>query len=690
MEKKIYAIDAVYGYRTDTLANWQAENPVLYLGEPVIISDGENGDWLKIGDGVTPFNNLPYKKGPQGEKGDKGEQGIQGEKGEQGIQGIQGPKGDKGDKGADGTVAFDELTDEQKESLKMGVGERTAEGGEIFNDYETNKTRSKHTSVRGSGNSAGSKGFRILTSDFSTVDSTAYVTCELEDIVVQEEYNENLIPFPYEFMTDFDGTFPYVTEVNGVTVTVNKDRSIVLNGTMNNEIAIRLGNIPLENTNYFLSGDAPGHNGTYGLTAAGSVWFGDRLITSEEIISYGIDTAYCSIDFYYENLTFNNMVFYPKLEKGSKATSFYPPNEIGLTTGDIVSLRLNYNHLDVGAITKIEDKTVTIQLEGNAEDYDATQFKTISTENLVEFPWYNTLSVNTKPEAGNIDVGMYASTDGFNNKSNRMGTRTSGGGNTILGDFGSSDGQGNKVGYCSHSGGRDNDILGEYCEGGGQNNGITKKSRYTRIGGYGNKLSDSGNEAANKNGDETRSDAADIHGIGNVGKGFAIFIRGLGNKVTAKFGSITGGKGNEVTAPFGRAGGLGSKVTADLGDAFGNETEAGNTAVARGYRTRALGWLSAAFGYFTRALQRSQFVVGEYNSPKSNTLFEVGNGKSDIDRKNAFEVYKDGHAEVQIQGTTDNSVVMMQTLNNLIAFGTDNPEDANIPEGCLFYVKISE
>lgn len=59
--------------------------------------------------------------GPQGPQGPKGEQGKQGEKGAEGPAGPQGPKGDKGDtgeKGADGTVAFESLTPEQKESLR--------------------------------------------------------------------------------------------------------------------------------------------------------------------------------------------------------------------------------------------------------------------------------------------------------------------------------------------------------------------------------------------------------------------------------------------------------------------------------------------------------------------------------------------------------------------------------------------
>lgn len=66
-------------------------------------------------------------QGPKGEQGEKGTQGLKGERGEKGVQGPtgpQGPKGEKGDKGdpgekgVDGTVAFESLTPEQKESLR--------------------------------------------------------------------------------------------------------------------------------------------------------------------------------------------------------------------------------------------------------------------------------------------------------------------------------------------------------------------------------------------------------------------------------------------------------------------------------------------------------------------------------------------------------------------------------------------
>ena len=43
-------------YRRDTTANWNSVNPVLADGEPAY--DTVSG-LLKIGDGVTPYLNLP-------------------------------------------------------------------------------------------------------------------------------------------------------------------------------------------------------------------------------------------------------------------------------------------------------------------------------------------------------------------------------------------------------------------------------------------------------------------------------------------------------------------------------------------------------------------------------------------------------------------------------------------------------
>lgn len=96
MADKIF-LNARYAFRSDTLNNWQNANPILEKGEPAVVTDGTHGEWLKIGDGVTPFNSLEWKKGP---------------KGEQGLQGIKGDKGEKGEPGVDGKDGKDAVIDQ--------------------------------------------------------------------------------------------------------------------------------------------------------------------------------------------------------------------------------------------------------------------------------------------------------------------------------------------------------------------------------------------------------------------------------------------------------------------------------------------------------------------------------------------------------------------------------------------------
>lgn len=98
----------------------------------------------------------------------------------------------------------------------------------------------------------------------------------------------------------------------------------------------------------------------------------------------------------------------------------------------------------------------------------------------------------------------------------------------------------------------------------------------------------------------------------------------------------------------------------------------GSNTIASGQGAHAEGWFTVASnlaahagGIWTIANSEGQTAIGIYNDNKTVTLFEVGNGTAEALRSNAFEVYKDGHVEVQTQGQTDNSVVIKSTLDNL-------------------------
>ena len=104
-------------------------------GDPFVYSDftqpqleglrgpqGLKGDPFEYSD-FTP-EQLEGLRGPQGIQGAQGEKGDRGDVGPQGIQGVQGPIGPigpigpQGPKGVDGSTSFEDLTEEQKESLK--------------------------------------------------------------------------------------------------------------------------------------------------------------------------------------------------------------------------------------------------------------------------------------------------------------------------------------------------------------------------------------------------------------------------------------------------------------------------------------------------------------------------------------------------------------------------------------------
>ena len=83
---------------------------------------------------------------------------------------------------------------------------------------------------------------------------------------------------------------------------------------------------------------------------------------------------------------------------------------------------------------------------------------------------------------------------------------------------------------------------------------------------------------------------------------------------------------------------------------YQNNQATANYSHAQGQNTQANHVASDAGGTGTKTGADSQTVRGTYNNPQSDTLFEIGNGTSDSDRKNAFTVKNDGNATL---GVTD-------------------------------------
>lgn len=105
-----------------------------------------------------------------------------------------------------------------------------------------------------------------------------------------------------------------------------------------------------------------------------------------------------------------------------------------------------------------------------------------------------------------------------------------------------------------------------------------------------------------------------------------------------------------------------------LGAAFGNGTAAdGKYSLAGGINAIVNHEGSIAYGRNLNTSAQYQAIFGRYNAINSSALLQVGNGSS-AGVKTAFSVFNDGHAEVQTQGTTDNSVVIKSELPTIITF----------------------
>ena len=330
---KIFIEDFIFQPARKTLAEWQSENPVLRDGEFGVVSDGTETEWLKVGDGVTAWNSLPYKKGPKGEQGAKGEKGdtgpqgpigLTGPQGEQGIQGPAGPKGDKGDigpqgdTGATGPQGPQGLQGPKGDPGPQGPKGDPGDGDAIITTSDTAKT----LSISDSSESVirGLTGYGESTQDGTPTPDSPVEIVSVENPAISV-YGKNLIP-----ATEISQT------VNGITFTSLGDGTITMNGTSTATASIIIPfQSSLHSGTYTLSfnnSEALGNNNVYALVR-------DDLGAYENFILYANvqnATRTTTINQDKTNImlivligtTLNSFTIRPQLEVGSVATPYEP------------------------------------------------------------------------------------------------------------------------------------------------------------------------------------------------------------------------------------------------------------------------------------------------------------------------------------------------------------------------------
>ena len=149
------------------------------------------------------------------------------------------------------------------------------------------------------------------------------------------------------------------------------------------------------------------------------------------------------------------------------------------------------------------------------------------------------------------------------------------------------------------------------------------------------------------------------HAEGNESEamGHAAHAEGHQTKAYSKLGDSAEGMHAE---------GYGAEATYRAAHAEGYYTKATETAAhAEGWRTEANHIGAHTGGYQTFSSRDYQTTIGEWNIENANALFVVGCG-SETEKANAFEVLKDGSAIIKTVGSSLNSIVNKDYINNKV------------------------
>lgn len=118
----------------------------------------------------------------------------------------------------------------------------------------------------------------------------------------------------------------HTTTNNGVTFTVNKDKSITANGTATDTVTfIFATNIKLKKGTCTVSGITSGSSSTYNITISGltSIYNVARTHTINADTTYA--NAFIRVN---SGVTVDNVTFYPMIEEGTVATEYVPYNSL--------------------------------------------------------------------------------------------------------------------------------------------------------------------------------------------------------------------------------------------------------------------------------------------------------------------------------------------------------------------------
>lgn len=491
------------------------------------------------------------------------------------------------------------------------VGRKTTEGGEIFNDYENNKAISLYSTAKGTNTIAGGKGFKILS--IAKVTDTEGVACNIVlDSVVGLEVSmvcSATITLAY---TDF----AKIVSIDATTNTIAID-TYPEGATVNSESVLYIGTLAAQQSGI----------GTTIIGAFQSAEGDETVAIHESAHAEGRQTV--------ANGKYSHA-------EGRKTKSGYAAHAEGYETS-----ALGQNSHTEGQLTK------ATALEAHAEGYKTTasargahseggatrasggyaHAEGSSTKALHDYShsagWYTETGAIAQTVVGKYNTvsndSLFVVGNGIdeNNKKNALEVKVDG--SAILQTQGTDD---NSV------------VIKATLD-----SSVAKKPGKTVT-------SDNSGEIFNDYKNNSAQYFAHAEGENTTANGYGSHSEG---RLTTASGESSHSEGYNTT----------SSGRAAHSEGVNGTTASGVAAHAEGITTKAIHDGSHSSGEQTRTGRNNQTVVGEWNKVVEYALFVVGNGEFEENRKNAFEVKADGSAEVQIQGNTDNSVVIKSYVDNL-------------------------
>lgn len=381
-----------------------------------------------------------------------------------------------------------------------------------------------------------------------------------------------------------------------------------------------------------------------------------------------------------------------------------------LAVNDVISVDGGVNYPYCATITTISGNTITVD-KAIVSPLDGTTPMNPASETHL-------LYVDGKPATGNNALAEGQIALGLNNHAIAKGTAALGRQNYASGGYSFAAGRQNSAANYASALGQNNKAMGMFSHAVGSKN--TASGIYTTALGLNNEASDycaaaiggASNKATKRyalaigNGCEASGLASFAGGQKSVASGYGSFAFGMPDNGDAStkaegdcsfaFGNGANTKGDNAVAIGRSANALGQETIAIGYDATANAekgsfavgyqvTSSGERAMAIGNNCDALGNNSLAVGAWSKAVgdghtalgwhtttnnpdMYGQVALGSNNDAENDGdfIFVIGNGDPQ-NKSTAFKVMHDGSAEVQAQGTTDNSVVTKAYVDALIA-----------------------